>query len=119
MGHDSLGRILTLLMLLLLLIRICSFNFDYLFKKEAPYPPCLVHVFGEGNPEIDFHLLFRDYLRTHADVRDDYAALKLNLAQKHSHDIYSYCLGKSNFFKEIHTKAHFEKMQSNFRREME
>jgi GrpB-like predicted nucleotidyltransferase (UPF0157 family) len=93
---------------------ICSFTFEYLFKKDAPYPACHVHIFGERNPEIDFNLRFRDYLRTHDHERDAYAALKLNLAQKHPHDMLSYCLGKSNFFKEIHTKAQFEKMLSNF-----
>ena len=94
---------------------ICHFNFDHLFKKEVPYPACHIHVFGEGNSEIESHLRFRDYLRTHDYDRDAYAALKLSLAQKYPHDILSYCLGKSSFFREIHTKSRFEEMLSNLK----
>ena len=94
---------------------ICSFSFEYLFKKEAPYPACHAHVFGERNPEIEFHLRFRNYLRTHDHERDSYAALKLNLAQKHPRDIRSYCLGKSDFFRDIHTKSRLEEILSNLK----
>jgi GrpB-like predicted nucleotidyltransferase (UPF0157 family) len=86
----------------------CHFTFGYVFKRDAPHPACYVHVFGEGNSEIDFHLKFRDYLRTHDRERDAYAALKVNLAQTHSRDIVSYCLGKSAFFKRIYTKMRWE-----------
>jgi GrpB-like predicted nucleotidyltransferase (UPF0157 family) len=41
-----------------------------------------LHVFTIGCPEIDQMLLFRDWLRTHPDDRDLYAAAKRELAKK-------------------------------------
>ncbi len=66
-----------------------------------------IHVFEEGNPEIELNLLFRDYLRAHQDARDAYGSLKNSLvAQDVSHERVSvglskYTLGKDEFIKEI------------------
>jgi len=46
-----------------------------------------VHVFEEGNPEIERHLKFRDWMISHADDRDAYAKIKQELAQKYPNDI--------------------------------
>lgn len=39
-----------------------------------------LHVFSAGCPEVDRMLLFRDWLRTHDDDREAYAAVKRDLA---------------------------------------
>lgn len=49
---------------------------------------------GRPNP-------FRDYLRTHKEVREKYSALKKELSQKFSNDRYSYTDAKNDFIKEI------------------
>ncbi|MDR1255484.1 MAG: GrpB family protein [Puniceicoccales bacterium] len=47
-----------------------------------------LHLFFESNhPEIELNLMFRDYLRTHPDVRNEYAAVKRQiLKDKRSHE---------------------------------
>lgn len=50
-----------------------------MFDKKGTYDVHL-HVFEEGHPEIALNLCFRDYLRTHPERRDAYAALKEELA---------------------------------------
>lgn len=59
-----------------------------------------LHIFGEDNLiDINRHLAFRDYLRTHPDVVAEYAALKQKLAKQFPDDIMSYSDGKDAFIK--------------------
>jgi GrpB-like predicted nucleotidyltransferase (UPF0157 family)/predicted GNAT family acetyltransferase len=81
--------------------------FRRFFIKEAPHDACNVHVYEKGNLEIERHVRFRDYMRTHDQARQAYAALKTELAQKHSQDRMAYCLGKTAFVQEIDAKAGF------------
>ena len=67
-----------------------------------------VHIFEEGNAEIDRHLMFRDWMRNHTDDRKNYADLKQRLAQEFTYDIDSYCFGKDQFVSEIDTKTGFD-----------
>ena len=61
-----------------------------------------VHVFEEGDVRnVCRHLAFRDYLRTHGDVREGYAALKRRLAAMFPYDIVAYCDGKERFVKTL------------------
>ena len=46
-------------------------------------------------------LLFRDYLRGHADVARDYGAMKVRLAEEYRHDRIAYTRGKSEFIAEV------------------
>lgn len=43
-------------------------------------PCCNLHVFSPGTPELERHLLFRDWLRTHPDDRAAYEAAKRDAA---------------------------------------
>ena len=49
-----------------------------------------VHAFETGDPHIDRHLVFRDYLRAHPDAVDEYAAIKVEAAAKFLHDSEGY-----------------------------
>ena len=64
-----------------------------------------VHGFSLGFPDIDRHLAFRDFLRAHPDVADDYSRLKQSLATQHPEDIDAYMDGKDPFIKEIERRA--------------
>jgi GrpB-like predicted nucleotidyltransferase (UPF0157 family) len=68
------------------------------------------HFFGKGDPRThhlniielsrDFwgdHLLFRDYLRQHSDITEEYERLKQDLAQKHKENREAYTEGKVAF----------------------
>ncbi|MDF2577308.1 MAG: uncharacterized protein K0S74_792 [Chlamydiales bacterium] len=75
------------------------------FQKGGDLRSHHVHIFEEGNSEIDRYLKFRDWMRTHADDRQAYAALKQSLAKKYRQNILEYCFGKDAFVAEIDTKT--------------
>ena len=64
-----------------------------------------VHAYALGNPEIDRHLAFRDYLRAHPQVAEEYCELKKAVARQFPHDIYGYMDGKDAFIKAEEQKA--------------
>jgi len=64
-----------------------------------------MYVCPKDSPEHERQILFRDYLREHDDARDEYAALKQNLAEKYRHDIDAYVDGKHEFVMGIIEKA--------------
>lgn len=65
-----------------------------------------IHAFQYDNlKEIERHLLFRDYLRAHEDIKKEYGNLKEKLAEKYPEDIDSYCDGKDKYVKKIEEEA--------------
>lgn len=90
--------------------------FKYGFTKRGEVDVNL-HVFEEGHPEIEFNLLFRDYLREHPSVRDAYAALKEKLLkdessfQKNDSMFAGYTLGKEAFISQIVHQTGFNKLR--------
>lgn len=64
-----------------------------------------MHVFSEGSSEIERHLLFRDWLRTHPDDRDLYAHTKRELAQQTWQYVQNYADAKSAVVAEIQARA--------------
>ena len=64
-----------------------------------------VHMFQTGNPEIERHLVFRDYLITHPEEAQAYGRLKEALAQRFPEDGLSYTTEKDEFIKRIEHKA--------------
>jgi len=63
-----------------------------------------VHLCEVGGPLWE-RLLFRDYLRTHADDRQAYATLKHRLAAEHPDDREAYTRGKDILVAEIMDRA--------------
>ncbi|CCB89430.1 GNAT family N-acetyltransferase [Simkania negevensis] len=77
-----------------------------------------LHVYQERHPEITLNLTFRDYLRSHPEVRDEYGALKLELLkQKSSFEksegsmFTGYNLGKDAFISSILKRAGFDSLR--------
>ncbi len=63
--------------------------------------PVNLHIFEETDPEVQRHLRFRDYLRSHPDKMIEYSQLKESLARQMPHHIYQYTLKKEKFVKSI------------------
>lgn len=75
------------------------------FQKGGDNRSHHVHVYEAGNPEIDRHLAFRDYLRVHPEAVKEYGDLKEALARRYPYDIDSYINGKSQFVRDWEKKA--------------
>ncbi|MBO0438821.1 GrpB family protein [Candidatus Enterococcus ikei] len=72
-----------------------------------------IHVFQIGNPEIDRHLAFRDFLNNHREDAEAYSRLKSKLAEQFPYDIQAYIDGKDAFIKAIDRKAIVWKKEKN------
>ncbi|MCA0970191.1 GrpB family protein [Halobacillus litoralis] len=64
-----------------------------------------VHIYEKGNPEIERHLIFRDYLMEHPAARERYSQVKQVLAEKYPDDIGAYIKGKERIVKELEHEA--------------
>ena len=65
-----------------------------------------IHIFQANDwNNISRHLAFRDYMRTHEKERDEYAKIKIGLAQEFPNDIGGYCDGKGDFVHKIEERA--------------
>lgn len=76
------------------------------YFREAPGQRRMhIHVRRAGSWSEQFALLFRDYLRTHADEARRYAAEKHRLAAVHGEDRRGYTEGKEPFIWDVMKKA--------------
>ncbi len=64
-----------------------------------------VHAFLADNPEVQRHLLFRDYLRAHPADAARYAALKRDLAERYKDDHAGYTEAKAPFIEAVIERA--------------
>jgi len=64
-----------------------------------------IHTFQTGNPRIERHLNFRDYMIAHPEEAQTYGRLKEELARRFPEDIEGYMAGKDRFIREIERKA--------------
>lgn len=67
------------------------------FRKGEDVRTVHVHIFEDGSPDVVRHLAFRDYLRAFSEVRDEYGALKQQLAEQHPDDMEGYIQGKHDW----------------------
>jgi len=72
-----------------------------------------IHIFSPGCVEVARHLAFRNHLRTHAEDRLLYEALKRNLAKEDWPDMNAYAQAKSELIEEIIARA----MRENSKRD--
>lgn len=64
-----------------------------------------VHAFAADSRHVRRHLAFRDFLRAHAGIAQEYAQLKQRLAAAHPFDIEAYMDGKDAFIHETEARA--------------
>ncbi|PYZ93022.1 hypothetical protein CR194_07430 [Salipaludibacillus keqinensis] len=64
-----------------------------------------LHVFESENPEIQRHLLFRDFMNAHPEEAKKYSDLKRELAREFPKEIDEYIAGKHDFIQNIDEKA--------------
>ncbi|WP_033543384.1 GrpB family protein [Planococcus sp. CAU13] len=75
------------------------------FQKGGDDRTHHLHIYQFGSPEIERHLVFRDYLRAHPAVAKEYGDLKRSLSKEFLYDIDSYINGKEAFASEIQAQA--------------
>lgn len=75
-----------------------------LFRKGGGNRTHHIHVYQYDNPQIQRHLVLRDYLRTHPDEIEKYRYLKEELAQQYD-DTAFYSKAKKPFVKELEHRA--------------
>ncbi|AIF43046.1 GrpB family protein [Virgibacillus sp. SK37] len=75
-----------------------------LFRKGGENRTHHVHVYQNDHPEIDRHLIVRDYLRTHPKEATMYSRLKEKLAQEYN-DTRFYSKAKKPFIQELEHRA--------------
>lgn len=64
-----------------------------------------IHAYESGHPDIERHLNFRDYLRTHPVDARAYEALKHHLAAQFPFEPKKYTSGKTRFIRAIDQRA--------------
>lgn len=75
------------------------------FRKGSENRSHHVHAFVAGDPNVERHLAFRDYLRMHPDVAKAYGELKFANAAKSNKGLLDYCDAKDPFIKLHEQKA--------------
>lgn len=70
-----------------------------------------LHCFAEGDPNIERHLLFRDYLCAHPEAAAQYQELKEALAVRFANDSEAYAEAKTPFIEQIIMLARNEKSE--------
>ena len=64
-----------------------------------------IHIYQVGHKEIQRHLQFRDYLRTHPEDALVYSQLKEELSKTYRNDPQGYTNGKDEFVEKIDKRA--------------
>lgn len=76
-----------------------------------------LHVYEQGHAEIELNLVFRNYLRAHPEIREEYAHLKERLLRDKSsfekkNSIFTgYNLGKDAFIRHVLKKSGFDRIR--------
>lgn len=78
---------------------------DEFVRGQAFVSVANIHVMVKDTPHWGRHLAFRDYLRTHADARDDYGRLKQDLARREFKDTHEYNAAKDDFIRKTQAQA--------------
>jgi GrpB-like predicted nucleotidyltransferase (UPF0157 family)/predicted kinase len=76
-------------------------NIDRRFFRKGVPRTHHVHIVAQGSAELIDHLAFRDALRADPQLRDQYAALKFDLAERHRADRAQYSDSKTEFVRRV------------------
>ena len=64
-----------------------------------------LHCYQSGDPELLRHLAFRDYLRVHPDLAQQYQNLKQHCCNQHPNDVMAYSACKNDWIRATETTA--------------
>ena len=78
---------------------------DEFVRGQAFLSVANIHVVVKDTLHWKRHLAFRDFLRAHADVRDEYGQLKTELTQHEYKDTNDYNAAKESFIKQTQAQA--------------
>jgi GrpB-like predicted nucleotidyltransferase (UPF0157 family) len=62
------------------------------------------HLFADGDPQIERHVAFRDYLRANPKIAAEYEALKIRLAAEHTSTL-EYADAKTPWIRSVESAA--------------
>jgi len=88
-----------------------KFEKIYYKNKEIPHEKihsfrlCHIHIWKFGTYEWKRHIAFREYLKEHPQVKDEYENLKIKLSKKKWVDGNEYNYSKNDFIKNIENDA--------------
>lgn len=75
-----------------------------LFRKGGENRTHHIHIYQFDNPQIERHLIFRDYLRSHPEEVERYSSFKEELAKLYENTS-EYSPAKKSFVKEMEERA--------------
>ena len=76
------------------------------FRKGGANRTHQIHAYQYDSVHaITRHVIYRDYMRAHAEAREAYGGLKAELASRFPDDVGAYCDGKDAFVKEYERRA--------------
>ncbi|RYJ14256.1 GrpB family protein [Halogeometricum borinquense] len=80
---------------------------DWLFVQRTDESGQLynLHLISAADDQWKQDLLFREYLRTYPDVRDEYASVKRSAAESNPNDITAYTYSKNEFCQSVLERA--------------
>ncbi len=73
-----------------------------------------LHVFQQGHPDIERHLVFRDFLRANPEAAQEYEKIKEKLAKRFPKESGSYTEAKSDFILSMDEVARYWLEQNGF-----
>jgi GrpB-like predicted nucleotidyltransferase (UPF0157 family) len=82
------------------------------FVKGSPERSHHLHAFAANSHHALRHLAFRDFLRRHAELRDQYAAVKQNAAKTCGNNSETYAALKDDFVRQLEAMAMAEQPAS-------
>jgi GrpB-like predicted nucleotidyltransferase (UPF0157 family) len=80
----------------------------YCLGKGPHSPGYHLHLVKHGSEHWNRHLLFRNYLRKHRDVAQQYQELKIRMAQEQGSDREAYTRSKTLFIESVLRQAEKE-----------
>jgi GrpB-like predicted nucleotidyltransferase (UPF0157 family) len=80
----------------------------YCLGKSPHSPGYHLHLVKHGSEHWNRHLLFRNYLRKHRDVAQQYQELKIRMAQEQGSDREAYTRSKTLFIESVLRQAEKE-----------